>query len=178
MNNPPEPVSRPSLSWLQRLDQFGRFLENGLLLVTLVAMLSVAITQIVSRNFFGTGFVWSDEFLRLTVLWLALIGAVAAARDHRHLRIDVLSHFFPKSITRWTGVIVDLFTSVVCGVLAYYSYLFVAETREYEDLAFADKPLWWFQIILPIGFGLIAWRYLLWTGRGIAGHPPPDPYTS
>ncbi len=167
-NNARKAIESP-VTLHDRLDKLGRIFENTLLLLILLAMLSVAVAQIVSRNFFNSGFIWSDEFLRLTVLWVAMLGGLAAARDHKHLRIDVLSHFFASSVTRWTGVLVDLFTTVICGMLAWYSYLFVAETREYEDLAFGQHPLWLYQLILPLGFALIAWRYLIWTGRGIQG---------
>ena len=160
-------MSKPSA--LDSLDRYGRLAENALLLIILVLMLAVAVTQIVSRNVFNTGFVWADEFLRLTVLWVALLGSIAASRDHRHLRIDVLSRFMSPGILRWTNFLVDMFTALVCALLAYYSFQFVAETREYEDLAFGTRPLWWFQSILPFGFGLMAWRYLLWSFRRLLG---------
>ncbi len=156
-------------SALKILDRYGRLAENGLLLTTLVMMLLVAIVQIVSRNVFNSGFIWADEFLRLTVLWVALLGSIAASRDHRHLRIDVLSRFLSPRILRWTNFLVDLFTAAVCAVLAYYSFEFVVETRAYKDLAFGTQPLWWFQSILPLGFGLMAWRYLLWAFRRLGG---------
>lgn len=157
-------------SALKALDRYGRLAENGLLLIILVMMLLVAVSQIVSRNVFNSGFIWADEFLRLTVLWVALLGSIAASRDHRHLRIDVLSRFLSPRILRWTNFLVDLFTAAVCAVLAYYSFEFVLETREYEDMAFGTQPLWWFQSILPLGFGLIAWRYLLWAFRRLGGY--------
>jgi TRAP-type C4-dicarboxylate transport system permease small subunit len=156
-------------SALKALDRYGRLAENGLLLVILVMMLLVAFSQIVSRNVFNSGFIWADEFLRLTVLWVALLGSIAASRDHRHLRIDVLSRFLSPHILRWTNFLVDLFTAAVCAVLAYYSLQFVIETREYEDLAFGTQPLWWFQSILPLGFGLMTWRYVLWAFRRLGG---------
>ncbi len=160
-------MSKPSA--LDSLDRYGRLAENALLLIILVLMLAVAVTQIVSRNVFNSGFVWADEFLRLTVLWVALLGSIAASRDHRHLRIDVLSRFMSPGILRWTNFLVDMFTALVCASLAYYSFQFVAETREYEDLAFGTRQLWWFQSILPIGFGLMAWRYFLWSFRRLLG---------
>ncbi|MEM7084335.1 MAG: TRAP transporter small permease [Pseudomonadota bacterium] len=157
------------------LERVGRWAENALLLVMLVLMLTVAMSQIVSRNVFNSGFVWADEFLRLTVLWVALIGSIAASRDHRHLRIDVLSRFLSPRVLRWTNFLVDLFTAVLCAVLAYYSFMFVAETREYEDMAFGgSSPLWWFQSILPIGFGLMAYRYVLWSFRRLLGIDDPQ----
>ena len=37
------------------------------------------------RNFFSIGFAWGDGLTRLAVLWLGLLGALAASRDGRHI---------------------------------------------------------------------------------------------
>ena len=151
------------------LDGIGRGVENFFLISSLVLMIGIAVAQIVLRNFGAAGIVWADEALRLLVLWVALVGAVAASRDDHHIRIDVLSRFVPKRFNDGVRVIVDLFTAVVCGVVAWYAVLFVASTREFEDVALGGLPLWYFQIILPFGFGLVSYRYALMSVRhGIA----------
>lgn len=151
--------------WWKRLDVWGRWAENVLLMASLLAMVSIALAQIVFRNTGLGGLVWGDELLRLLVLWLALIGAVAASRDDHHIRIDVLSRFLGKRTNAGIRFVVDLFTCVVCAVIAWYSVSFVASTREFEDQALGGLPLWYFQIILPVGFALISYRYALLAMR-------------
>jgi TRAP-type C4-dicarboxylate transport system permease small subunit len=58
-------------------------------------MISLAFAQIVLRNGFDGGIVWADSLLRIMVLWIALIGAVVASRDQRHINIDLISRFLP-----------------------------------------------------------------------------------
>jgi C4-dicarboxylate transporter DctQ subunit len=53
----------------------------------------------------------------------------------------------------------------VAGVLAWYSWEFVAESQEYGDQIFGDLPVWPFQTVLPVGFVLIAYRYLIAAAR-------------
>lgn len=60
-----------------------------------------------------------------------------------------------------TAIIVDLFAVAVAGVLAWYSWEFVAESREFGDQIFGELPVWPFQTVLPVGFALIAYRYLV-----------------
>lgn len=134
-------------------------------MIVLASMVGIAVWQIFARNVFSGGFFWADEYLRLAVLWVALIGSIAAARDHRHLRIDLLSRLLPPAITRWTDFVADLATAIVCAALAWYSLEFVLESFEYEDQAFGSLPLWWFQTILPAGFLLIGFRYAVWAAR-------------
>ena len=147
------------------LNRYERIAEDAVLVLLLGGMIVLAAAQIIMRNAFDTGLVWSDELLRLGVLWVALVGAVAASRDDHHISIDVLSRFLPPRLKHASSALVALFTSVVCGLLAWYSLDFLRESIEYEDVLLGDLPAWWFQLILPLGFGLIAYRYLVHTSR-------------
>ena len=64
--------------FFERADRIGRLAETAILVLLLTAMMLLASSQIALRNFFASGFAWADEALRLMVLWLAMIGAVAA----------------------------------------------------------------------------------------------------
>jgi TRAP-type C4-dicarboxylate transport system permease small subunit len=146
---------------LKRAERIGRGLENLLLAIILFSMIGLAAWQVVLRNVVGTGIGWADEALRLMVLWAAIVGAVAASRDNVHLRIDLLSRFLSRTGRMATAVFVDLFTVGVAGLLAWYSWEFVAESREFGDQIFGELPVWPFQAVLPAGFVLIAYRYLI-----------------
>ena len=155
--------------WWRWLDRVGRGVENLFLIASLVLMIGIAVAQIVLRNVGAGGMVWADEALRLLVLWVALVGAVAASRDDHHIRIDILSRFVPRRFHLATRVVVDVFTCAVCAVVAWYAVKFVASTREYEDVALGGLPLWYFQLILPLGFGLVSYRYALLAVRHAVG---------
>ena len=77
--------------------------------------------QIVLRNVFSVGLVWADGFVRLLVLWIAVVGAIAASRDHKHIAIDALARVAPPWMRRAGGVS-SLFTSGVAGLLAYHCW--------------------------------------------------------
>lgn len=153
--------------FLQRADDFGRGVENSCLAVLLIGMVLLASSQIFLRNFFDGGFPWADEALRLLVLWVAMLGAVAAARDDRQISIDVLSRLMRPKWQLLTLSAMNLLTAVVCSLLAWYCFDFVADSYEYEDLLFSDMPAWVFQSILPLAFVLLAYRYFIWTVRRI-----------
>ena len=71
------------VSSLRKLDQLLRHFEDGVLAVLLGGMILLATLQIGLRNFADTGFIWADPLLRIMVLWLGLVGAVAATLAHR-----------------------------------------------------------------------------------------------
>lgn len=152
---------------LQRADQWGRAAETGCLVAVLGAMILLAAAQIVMRNFnlWGGGFGWADEALRIMVLWVAMLGAVAASREERHICVDVLSHYTGATMRQWLSAVTDAFTALVSFVLAWLSWLFVADTYASGERILGDMPAWALQGILPLAFVLIGYRYAIWFLR-------------
>lgn len=136
-------------------------LEDGFLMLLLLAMILLATAQILLRNLLETGLSWADPVLRLLVLWLALLGAMAATRDHNHIRIDLLSRFLPTRAKQVAQRITDGFAACICGVLAWHAGRFVLLERADGVLLFSTLPAWMGELILPLGFGVIALRFLL-----------------
>jgi TRAP-type C4-dicarboxylate transport system permease small subunit len=134
-------------------------LEDGALVMALVSMLVMALTQIVLRNLFDSGFLWAESFLRILVLWIAFLGAMVATRDRNHISIDLLSRLLPAAYFVPLKIISLLFASLLCAVAAYHSVVFIG--YEYEDgtIAFSEVPLWLCQSIMPIGFSVMALRF-------------------
>lgn len=138
-----------------------RAIESGLLVVLLGAMICVAAWQVIARAAFDGGLHWGDAFVRVMVLWIAMLGAMVAARDDDHIRIDVLAKFLPESARKPVQRLSALLTAVVLGLFAWYSYQFVR--LEYEDgvLAFGAVPAWLCEAIMPFAALVMALRYLL-----------------
>jgi TRAP-type C4-dicarboxylate transport system permease small subunit len=157
------PAEQPGL--LDKADRLGRFVENISLVLVLSAMIILAAAQIVMRNMFETGLSWGDEALRIMVLWIAMLGAVAATRERRHIVIDVLSRMLPDNFKLWAAFVVDSFSAVVTGALAWYAAEFVIDSKQYGDLLLNDLPAWLFQLILPISFAIISYRFGIWSLR-------------
>jgi TRAP-type C4-dicarboxylate transport system permease small subunit len=149
--------------FLQRLDNAGRLAENAVLVIILTSMILLAAGQIVARNIFGFGFIWSDELLRMLVLWIAVAGAVAASRADKHINIAILDRFLPKKLNSAVKVVIDLFTAGICAVVTWYSVSFVLLSYEYGDVLLGNFPAWILQSVLPIGFALMSWRYILFA---------------
>ncbi len=168
-----ETSSSPGL--LGRAERLGRLLENSVLVGVLSAMILLAGLQILLRNFGGVGFSWADEALRLMVLWIAMIGAVAASREYRHISIDILSRFVPPTLRLWSALIVDLFTAGVSFALCWSSYEFVAQAFQFNDRLLGDLPAWPFQAVLPVAFGLIGYRYTVWSLTRVKAILQPEP---
>lgn len=151
----------PLISLFDRLDRAGRFLETALLVTLFSSMMLLAVGQIVLREVFNTGFVWADELVKLMVLWLAMVGSIAATRDNRHIRIDALSHVFPRVVVQLTRLVVDLFAAAVSGLIAWHTWRYLQVEIEYADTVLVDTPAWIAHSVLPAAFLLISFRFVV-----------------
>ncbi|MEE4186556.1 MAG: TRAP transporter small permease [Gammaproteobacteria bacterium] len=150
---------------LEQAERVGRWLENLLIGLLLVSMILLACTQIFLRNFdFGT-LVWADQAINHAVLWVAMAAGVAAAREDRHISIDVLSRFLPPRGRAGVTLVVDLFTVSVCLALAWYSWQLTQFALEDQETLLIGIPVWVAQASLPLAFLLMAWRYTVWFAR-------------
>lgn len=144
---------------LARLLNIVTWTENALLVLMLAAMVLLAAAQILLRNFMGVSLEWTDQALRLLVLWVAFLGAVAASREGKHIHVDAVARWLPGRMRAWAGAITALFTLAVCLVLAWQSMRYLLKSMETGEMAFGVLPVWLASSILPLAFSLIALRY-------------------
>ncbi|MDD9302314.1 MAG: TRAP transporter small permease subunit [Desulfobacter sp.] len=146
---------------LKRLTATFQKIEDIVLVSLLLIMIFMAVIQIFLRNFFDSGILWADPLVRVLVLWLGLVGAMAASRTDNHISIDVISRFLPGHIKGFTQTLVYLFTSGITGLMAWHSYRFVCMEKADGLMAFAGAPAWVCEAIIPAAFAVISLRYAL-----------------
>jgi TRAP-type C4-dicarboxylate transport system permease small subunit len=144
---------------LARLIKFVTWTENALLIGMLALMVGLAAAQILFRNFLDMSIFGADQMLRLLVLWVAFLGAVAASREGKHIHVDAMARWLPDRIKPGVVALTDLFTLSVCLILAWQALRFMHSARESGEMAFGSLPVWIAAFILPLGFSLIALRY-------------------
>jgi TRAP-type C4-dicarboxylate transport system permease small subunit len=139
--------------------------ERSLVVALLVVMILLAFLQVILRNFFSMGFMWADPLLRHMVLWVGFVGASLATQKDRHINLDIITRFLPKRTTIAIRIAMSLFASTVTAFLAKAGWIFLrSEAASGETLlSFGGMyaPAWWFQVIIPIGFGLLSFRFFL-----------------
>ncbi|MCU7917154.1 MAG: TRAP transporter small permease [Candidatus Thiodiazotropha sp. (ex Dulcina madagascariensis)] len=145
---------------LQRIRDLMLRFEEGLMAILLGAMILLAASQILLRNLFDSGLIWADPTLRIMVLWVALLGAIAATREDRHIRIDLLSHYLSNRGKSIVSALNNLFGALVCGVITWHAVRFVYLEWQVGSKLFASLPAWMGEAIIPIGFGAMSLRFL------------------
>jgi TRAP-type C4-dicarboxylate transport system permease small subunit len=143
-----------------RAVELGRVVENALIVALLGGLVLLGSVQIVLRNVFSTGVTWGDGLMRLLVLWLALLGALAASRDGRHITMGAATRLLPPRLQLAAGILGDVFAAAVSAAFAWSAWRFVSDSRLYGDVLLNGVPAWMLQLVMPVVFALIAYRYL------------------
>ena len=154
-------MTRAVTAALTRLDQAGRLVEDVLLVTLLGGMMLVAVGQVIAREIFETGFFLAGELIRLMVLWLAMVGSIAACRENRHIRIDAISHLLSDRAVGIVRTLVDTFAAVVCGIIAWNAWRYLQLEIEFEDTVLIDTPAWIAHVVVPVAFALLSYRFLV-----------------
>jgi TRAP-type C4-dicarboxylate transport system permease small subunit len=162
-------VSGPLARTLARVSDVLRRLEDAALVLLLSAMILIGGAQIVMRNLLGQALSGADESQRLIVLWLAVLGAVAASRDRKQLRIDLVSRYLKGRVRLALEAFADLLTAAVAGVIAWYALAFVRDSLEFGDQLVGGVSAGLVQAVIPVGFALIALRHLVDGLLALAG---------
>ena len=142
--------------------------EDALLALLLTGMILLAVLQIALRHGFDAGISWGDPLLRVLVLWLGLLGALAATREGHHINIDVISRLLPARGQAAVDAVTSLFAGTVSATVAYHATRFVASEFRFGSVAFAGIPAWALEAVVPFAFGLIALRFLLRVATDLA----------
>ena len=137
-----------------------RRIESGLLVALLLAMIGVAVYQVVARNLFDTGLTWGDGMVRVALLWITMIGAMAAGPDG-HIRVDVVGRFASERTARRLARVTNLFTAILCIALGWYSITLIGYDYADGTPGFGAVPAWVCELVIPVASGVMGLRYLI-----------------
>lgn len=155
-------------TFLLGLERVLRRTESAMLVGLLAAMIGVATYQIVARNLFATGFIWGDEMVRVAVLWVTMIGAMAAAGSDDHIRIDFITRFVDRRAALNFKRVTNLFTALCCFALGWCSLTLIVWDFLDQVVGFGVVPAWACQIVIPVAATVMGLRYLIAVVRPVS----------
>ncbi len=94
--------------------------------------------------------------MRNGVLWIAFIGAVLTTLRGKHISIDILPRFLSGARKRGLEWILAISSSVICLFLMWLGINFLKLEIEMESVIAGVIPAWIVEIIIPLGFFLLA----------------------
>lgn len=159
------------------LDRAAARAEEALVIVVLGVMVLLPMIEIAGRRGFGVGVPGSVLIVQNLTLWVALLGAVLAARRNQLLALSA-AQFVPERLRPAARVGVAMLATGVVAWIARASLDLLAAEREAGGDLVPGVPRWFVVAILPIGALAIAallirgasagWRGRLFAAMGLA----------
>jgi len=104
---------------------------------------------------------WSEPLVRLLVLWLTFLGASLITGENKHIKIDLFSTLLPLKWQHGREFILSLACVIVSGIMLKVSIDYIRLEMEFGGNTFLGLSNWIGQLILPMGFAFILFRFLL-----------------
>ena len=148
------------------------YIEKWLVIISLSLMVIFSFLNVVLRalytkfdiqfaNFMLNNIDWSEPFARLMVLWITFLGASLLTRDNRHIRIDLMGHFLSPFFMEIRETILSTACTVICSFMLYASIGYMHMEMQYGTSTLMGVSAWKWQLIIPIGFSIMSFRFAL-----------------
>ena len=143
---------------IARLDNALARAEQLVAALSLLAMLLLSLLQILSRNFFDTGFPHIELLNRHLLIIAGLMGAALATHHSRHIKIDALSTVLSRRQQQLLRLPLLLFAAAVAAALAYYSVIFCMDEWRYAP----PNERWTLPLVLayPLSFAAMSLHFV------------------
>jgi C4-dicarboxylate transporter DctQ subunit len=149
-------MARPSwpTRWLEHL-------EEGLVALLMAAMTLVTFGQVVARYAFNYSFVWALELNEVLFAWLIFIGMSYGVRVGAHIGIDAAVKQLGPRAARSVGMLATALCVGYALIVTVGGWRYVEKMMD-VGILMQDLPVpqWLPRIVLPLGFALLALRFL------------------
>lgn len=145
----------------------------------LAAMALLIGWQIFARFFIGGGLDFSEEAARFIMVWLVLLGAGYAVKEHRLIRVDALERFL-KGTSQSVVMMVAWAVCIVFYLLLIWFGTSMSIGVSYQLAPASEISMTWAIAALPVG-GLLMLLNTLYAmsryslGHSLAGEVGRDP---
>jgi C4-dicarboxylate transporter DctQ subunit len=142
-----------------------RVVERALLAAIMIGMSLLYFVNVVVRETsprLATELAWIDEATLFALAWLVLVGLGLALERRRHIAMTVLSDALPPRLSAWLRRLINVCGLLFAALFAKFSFDFAAFVlRSGQTSPTLDVSMVVLYAALPIGFALLALRYLL-----------------
>ena len=139
-----------------------RVLDKGLewtIVLLFGSFTAVMLLQVASRYLFNYSFVWSDEFVRYTFIWMVLLASGVAIRRKVHLGFDLFVAKLPRKLQVFLNVLNDLLIGVFL-VFFFFKSIELLRSAGLTPSPSMHIPMGVVYIVLPLS-ALVMFIYVL-----------------
>ena len=163
-----------------RLERFCDLAEKVTLTITMAlcaVMLVVAWMHVTRRYVFNSALTWSEEFLRFSIVWYALLSASILHKRNGHLGITIFREMMPGRLQKFLQRAVIYLATLTVGVVTISGTVLVFSTWGQITPALGISMSIPYAAI-PVSFFLMTMYGILHIVRDIKGLPPLNSETA
>jgi tripartite ATP-independent transporter DctM subunit len=134
--------------------------EDGLLALTLAAIVLLPLIEAVLRKTLNTGIAGSATLVQHLTLLASMLGAAVATRDAKLIELFNVTQFLSARAQALGRMAAHGFAAAVCCLLCAASLKLVAAESAAGTVLAYRIPTWVAQAVLPAGFALMAVRLI------------------
>lgn len=148
------------MTGLRRLERAFVWLNQGLVMLMMMAMAALVFTNVVTRYLFGFSLNWAEETSRYLMIWVAYLGAGLAMREGRHVAIEYLQGLLPPRLAPYARGVVALLILAFMVTLAVLGVQ-IAQFAWRQRTPVLGLPQGAVYLAIPIGAGLFVLHFLI-----------------
>jgi TRAP-type C4-dicarboxylate transport system permease small subunit len=163
------------MKFLSYLDKGLARVEGWLIVIFLSLMVAFTFFHVILRSLYTHAHIqsanailghvdWTEPFVRLLVLWITLLGASLITGENKHIKIDLMSAMLPPRWLPFRELLLSLVCVLISALMLKASIDYVWIEMDSGGHLFLNVPTWAGELILPAGFAMILFRFVL---RGI-----------
>lgn len=130
--------------------------------------------EVVMRYVFNAPTIWVEEISRMLLLWGIFSASAFVLYNNDLIRINMLLAALPDRFRRVMDMVSYIFIFGFAVFIAWWGGVIARDvwTTNETTGSMLDIPLWWSEIVIPIGFGLLAVQCVVEIIRSIIDPRP------
>lgn len=128
-------------------------IEQQLCVALLMAIVLLVFIAAIMRSFFQP-IIWSVEIAQMLFIWLCMLSADLALKQHNHAVVDVLFKRFSLKNQRLLQMFFSLFALGLLAILLVYG-MQLFSSNSVRKLGSTEIAYAWVSLAIPVGAGLM-----------------------
>lgn len=143
---------------------------KAVLTIVLLGMVAILMAHIICRYVLNNSLTWSEELLKILLVWFGMLSVSILAVRREHVSIVVFKEHMPKKVANTLSKITQLLTVLICLVVIYVGIQYVISAG-YRPTPALRLPYGYAYAAIPVSFFFVTifeFRNLLvdFTGKG------------
>lgn len=139
---------------------YNRF-ERVILGLIMLVLIIMGFVQVICRFVLEIPLAWAEELMTFCMVWVAYVGASAAANERKHILVSMFVDMLPKPAAKAVTIFSQLLWLFCTIMMAYLGYQITMNNINRGAKALGGGyPYWIAAISIPLGMLLVSIRVI------------------